>query len=94
MPRRAGSLRLYRRGIFTDLCAGPPPDEHRRAEGGEAVEGGRAYWRGDATRDSLDRLYGTAFPKASLLDEYLALLEEAQKTGSPAPGQGELGCSP
>ena len=38
-----------------------------------------AYWRGDAQRDSLDRLYGIAFPKASQLEDYLHMLEEAQK---------------
>ena len=72
-------LSVYQQGDFTDLCAGPHLMSTGALKAVKLLKVAAAYWRADATRDSLDRLYGIAFPKASLLDEYLALLEEAQK---------------
>ncbi len=72
-------LSVYQQGDFTDLCAGPHLMSTGALKAVKLLKVAAAYWRADATRDSLDRLYGVAFPKASLLDEYLALLEEAQK---------------
>ena len=72
-------LSVYRQGDFTDLCAGPHLMSTGALKAVKLLKVAAAYWRADASRDSLDRLYGIAFPKASLLDEYLAMLEEAQK---------------
>ncbi|GKI16299.1 threonine--tRNA ligase [Oscillospiraceae bacterium] len=72
-------LSVYQQGDFTDLCAGPHLMSTGALKAVKLLKVAAAYWRADAARDSLDRLYGIAFPKASLLDEYLALLEEAQK---------------
>ena len=72
-------LSVYQQGDFTDLCAGPHLMSTGALKAVKLLKVAAAYWRADASRDSLDRLYGVAFPKASLLDEYLALLEEAQK---------------
>ena len=72
-------LSVYQQGDFTDLCAGPHLMSTGALKAVKLLKVAAAYWRADAARDSLDRLYGVAFPKASLLDEYLALLEEAQK---------------
>ena len=72
-------LRVYQQGDFTNLCAGPHLMSTGALKAVKLLKVAAAYWRADAARDSLDRLYGVAFPKASLLDEYLALLEEAQK---------------
>ena len=72
-------LSIYKQGDFTDLCAGPHLMSTGSLKAVKLMKVAAAYWRADATRDSMDRLYGIAFPKASLLDEYLKLLEEAQK---------------
>ncbi len=72
-------ISLYRQGDFTDLCAGP----HLMSTG--AVKAVRltsvtgAYWRGDATKQMLQRIYGVAFPKQSQLEEHLTRMEEAKK---------------
>ena len=72
-------LTVYKQGDFTDLCAGPPLMSTGAIKAVKLTKVAAAYWRGDATRDSLDRLYGIAFPKASGLEEYLKLMEEAAK---------------
>ena len=72
-------LSIYKQGDFTDLCAGPHLMSTGSLKAVKLMKVAAAYWRADATRDSMDRLYGIAFPKASLLEEYLKLLEEAQK---------------
>ena len=72
-------LSVYTQGDFTDLCAGPHLMSTGALKAVKLLKVAAAYWRGDAQRDSLDRLYGIAFPKASQLEEYLKMLEEAQK---------------
>lgn len=74
-----GSITTYTQGHFTDLCRGPhlPNTSYIKAVKVLSVAG--AYWRGDVTRPQLTRLYGITFPKKKLLDEYLAMLEEAKK---------------
>ena len=73
------ALTVYKQGDFTDLCAGPHLMSTGAIKAVKLTKVAAAYWRGDATRDSLDRLYGIAFPKASGLEEYLHMLEEAAK---------------
>ena len=72
-------LTVYKQGDFTDLCAGPHLMSTGAIKAVKLTKVAAAYWRGDAARDSLDRLYGIAFPKASGLEEYLKLMEEAAK---------------
>ena len=72
-------LTVYKQGDFTDLCAGPHLMSTGAIKAVKLTKVAAAYWRGDASRDSLDRLYGIAFPKASGLEEYLKLMEEAAK---------------
>ena len=72
-------LTVYKQGDFTDLCAGPHLMSTGAIKAVKLTKVAAAYWRGDASRDSLDRLYGIAFPKASDLEEYLKLMEEAAK---------------
>ena len=72
-------LTVYQQGDFTDLCAGPHLMSTGAIKAVKLTKVAAAYWRADATRDSLDRLYGIAFPKASQLEEYLHMLEEAAK---------------
>ena len=74
-----GKITTYTQGSFTDLCRGPhlPNTSYLKAVKIMSVAG--AYWRGDEKRKQLVRLYGITLPKKKLLDEYLALLEEAKK---------------
>ena len=74
-----GTISFYTNGSFTDLCRGPhiPHTGHIKAIKLTSVAG--AYWRGDEKNKMLTRIYGVSFPKKSMLDEYLALLEEAKK---------------
>ena len=72
-------LTVYQQGDFTDLCAGPHLMSTGAIKAVKLTKVAAAYWRADASRDSLDRLYGIAFPKASLLEEYLKQQEEALK---------------
>ena len=74
-----GSITYYTNGAFTDLCRGPHlmNTEVIKAVKLTAIAG--AYWRGDEKRQQLTRIYGITFPKKSMLDEYLQLLEEARK---------------
>ncbi len=74
-----GTITYYTNGAFTDLCRGPHlrNTEVIKAVKLTAIAG--AYWRGDQTRNQLTRIYGITFPKKSLLDEYLVVLEEAKK---------------
>ena len=73
-------ISFYRQGEFTDLCAGPHIDSTGRIKGNavKLTACNAAYWRGDAKRGSLQRIYGVAFPKKEQLDEYLQKLEEAK----------------
>jgi threonyl-tRNA synthetase len=74
-----GTITYYKNGNFTDLCRGPHlmSTEPIKAVKLTAIAG--AYWRGDEKRPMLTRIYGITFPKKSLLDEYLVVLEEAKK---------------
>ncbi|MBP3517698.1 MAG: threonine--tRNA ligase [Parabacteroides sp.] len=74
-----GKITTYTQGSFTDLCRGPhlPNTSYLKAVKIMSVAG--AYWRGDENRKQLVRLYGITFPKKKMLDEYLALMEEAKK---------------
>ena len=74
-----GTISFYTQGSFTDLCRGPhlPGTENIKAIKLLSIAG--AYWRGDEKRKQLTRIYGITFPKKSMLDEYLVLLEEAKK---------------
>ena len=72
-------ISIYRHGSFVDLCAGPHVPSAGRIGAFKMMKLAGAYWRGDATREQLQRLYGTAFFKKSELEEYLHNLEEAEK---------------
>ena len=74
-----GTISFYTNGAFTDLCRGPhiPNTGYIKAIKLTSVAG--AYWRGNEKNKMLTRIYGISFPKKSMLDEYLALLEEAKK---------------
>ena len=85
-------ISFYRQGEFTDLCAGPHLDSTGRIKGNaiKLTACNAAYWRGDSNRQTLQRIYGVAFPKKDELDEYLAKIEEAKKRDHRKLGR-ELG---
>ena len=83
-------LSVYTQGDFTDLCAGPHLMSTGALKAVKILSTASAYWRGDASRDSLCRVYGTAFPKVSELEAHLAMLEEAKKRDHRKLGK-ELG---
>ena len=72
-------ISFYRQGEFTELCAGPHIPDTGRVKAFKLTNCTGAYWRGDAKNKMLQRIYGTAFPKQSALEEHLARLEEAKK---------------
>ncbi|MBR4037798.1 MAG: threonine--tRNA ligase, partial [Tidjanibacter sp.] len=74
-----GTISFYTNGSFTDLCRGPhwPSTAPFKAIKLTSVAG--AYWRGDEKNKMLTRIYGITFPKKAMLDEYLAMMEEAKK---------------
>ena len=72
-------LSIYTQDDFTDLCAGPHLMSTGSVKAIKLTKASSAYWRGDASKDSLTRIYGISFPKASLLEEYLKQQEEALK---------------
>ena len=72
-------ISIYRHGSFVDLCAGPHVPSAGKIGAFKMMKLAGAYWRGDATREQLQRLYGTVFFKKSELEEYLHNLEEAEK---------------
>lgn len=74
-------ISFYKQGEFTDLCAGPHLDSTGRIKGNaiKLTACNAAYWRGDSNRQTLQRIYGIAFPKKDELDEYLKKQEEALK---------------
>ncbi len=75
------TISFYKQGEFTDLCAGPHLDSTGRVKGNaiKLTACNAAYWRGDSSRKSLQRVYGTCFPKKEELDAYLQRIEEAKK---------------
>ncbi len=74
-----GSITTYTQGEFTDLCKGPHIPTTAPIKAAKIMSLAGAYWRGDEKRNQLVRVYGVTFPKKSMLDEYMALLEEAKK---------------
>ena len=75
------NISFYKQGEFTDLCAGPHLDSTGRIKGNalKLTACNAAYWRGDSNRETLQRIYGIAFPKKDELDAYLQRIEEAKK---------------
>ena len=75
------AISFYRQGEFTDLCAGPHLDSTGRIKGNalKLTACNAAYWRGDSSRETLQRIYGIAFPKKDELDAYLAKVEDAKR---------------
>ncbi len=74
-----GTITTYTQGEFTDLCRGPHIPTTAPIKAAKVMSLAGAYWRGDEKRNQLVRVYGITFPKQKMLDEYLALLEEAKK---------------
>ncbi len=74
-----GTISFYTNGSFTDLCRGPHLPNTGLIKAIKLTSVAGAYWRGDEKRQMLTRIYGISFPKKSMLDEYLVLLEEAKK---------------
>ena len=86
------AISFYKQGEFTDLCAGPHLDSTGRVKGNalKLLACNASYWRGDASRESLQRIYGIAFPKKEELDAYVQRIEEAKKRDHRKLGK-ELG---
>ena len=86
------TISFYKQGEFTDLCAGPHLDSTGRIKGNaiKLTACNAAYWRGDSNRETLQRIYGIAFPKKDELDAYLQRIEEAKKRDHRKLGK-ELG---
>ena len=74
-----GKITTYTQGSFTDLCKGPHLLNTGAIKAVKLTSIAGAFWRGDASREQMQRLYGISFPKKKLLDEYLVMLEEAKK---------------
>ena len=74
-----GTISFYTNGAFTDLCRGPHLPNTGLIKAIKLTSVAGAYWRGDEKRQMLTRIYGISFPKKSMLDEYLAMMEEAKK---------------
>ncbi len=74
-----GTITIYTQGNFTDLCRGPHLPNTSYIKAVKVLNVAGAYWRGDENRRQLTRLYGISFPKKKMLDEYLAMIEEAKK---------------
>ncbi|MDD4766509.1 MAG: threonine--tRNA ligase [Desulfotomaculaceae bacterium] len=72
-------LSIYRQGDFTDLCMGPHVPSTGRLKSVKLMSVAGAYWRGSEKNKMLQRIYGTSFPKKSMLDEYLLRIEEAKR---------------
>lgn len=72
-------ISFYKQGEFTELCAGPHIPDTGRVKAFKLIQCTGAYWHGDSKNKMLQRVYGIAFPKASQLEEYLNMLEEAKK---------------
>ena len=74
-----GAITTYTQGNFTDLCKGPHLLSTGSIKAIKITSVAGAFWRGDAKREQMTRIYGVTFPKKKMLDEYLAMLEEAKK---------------
>ena len=74
-----GTISTYTQGAFTDLCRGPHLVSTGIIKAVKITSVAGAFWRGDAEREQMTRIYGITFPKKKMLDEYLVMLEEAKK---------------
>ena len=74
-----GSITTYTQGKFTDLCKGPHLVSTGAIKAVKLMSVAGAFWRGDATRDQMQRIYGISYPKKKMLDDYLVMIEEAKK---------------
>lgn len=74
-----GTISTYSQGNFTDLCRGPHLVSTGAIKAIKITSVAGAFWRGDAKREQMTRIYGITFPKKKMLDEYLEMLEEAKK---------------
>ena len=74
-----GTITTYTQGNFTDLCRGPHLLSTGEIKAVKITSVAGAFWRGDAKREQMTRIYGISFPKKKMLDEYLVMLEEAKK---------------
>ena len=74
-----GTITTYTQGAFTDLCRGPHLVSTGLIKAVKITSAAGAFWRGDAKREQMSRIYGISFPKKKMLDEYLVVLEEAKK---------------
>ena len=74
-----GTISTYTQGQFTDLCRGPHLMSTGEIKAVKITSVAGAFWRGDAKREQMTRIYGITFPKKKMLDEYLVMLEEAKK---------------
>ena len=74
-----GTISTYTQGSFTDLCRGPHLMSTGAIKAIKITSVAGAFWRGDAKREQMTRIYGISFPKKKMLDEYLVMLEEAKK---------------
>ena len=74
-----GAITTYTQGNFTDLCRGPHLMNTGLIKAVKITSVAGAFWRGDAKREQMTRIYGISFPKKKMLDEYLVILEEAKK---------------
>lgn len=74
-----GTITTYTQGNFTDLCRGPHLMNTGLVKAVKITSVAGAFWRGDAKREQMTRIYGISFPKKKMLDEYLVILEEAKK---------------
>ena len=74
-----GTITTYTQGNFTDLCKGPHLVSTGLIKAVKIMSVAGAFWRGDASREQMTRIYGISFPKKKMLDEYLQMLEEAKK---------------
>ena len=74
-----GTITTYTQGNFTDLCRGPHLVSTGAIKAIKLTSVAGAFWRGDAKREQMTRIYGITFPKKKMLDEYLVMLEEAKK---------------
>ena len=75
----AEEISFYKQGEFTDLCAGPHLMSTGKVKAIQILSSSSAYWRGDEKRETLQRVYAISFPKASLVDEYLQILEDRKQ---------------
>jgi len=72
-------ISFYEQGEYVDLCAGPHLESTGKVKKMKILNTSAAYWKGDQEKDSMQRIYGISFPKASMLDDYLNMIEEAKK---------------